>query len=517
MADFNFSDVASKIQPPKEGMSLADMVNMARGVQAYQQAGQLNPLQAQKAQLELEQLQKTMPLSLREQQAKTSLAEGVLSPSISKATSEAETAQTGTKSAQLKLSGEKLKRVLEISGARATDPEVIKLSELAKSQDPEIASKAKKRLHQLNYEDFQTAVKGGLDGAEAMESFGHITQKIDSNPEQLPALYQNAVRIGSGAAGQLGLQTPKTGVNAAGQTTAVNPVTGQYEVMGTPQTNPMSSRTQTFTDPITGNIIQAPLTPQGTLGAPSNLAGSSSGPLPPGMLQGLSGNVGMGNPNAPQAIPAFENKDTLAAARAIQLDSNQRASKVAETQFNNNQIIKLADEAITGRGAANLGNLTGGYAVLNGLGIGGGNATNLQQLGHFMSLETANLAQSAGLGTDSARGLANEVVGKTDWTPEAIKNTAKTNRALSTGIDLFNRGVNNAVQAQGNNPLAAKDFRNKWSQVADVEALKLMDAVKNKDQEEIKKIVKDLGGVDSEKYKKLLAKTGFINNLIKGQ
>ena len=57
MADFSFSDVASKIQPPKEGMSLADMVQMARGIQSYQQAGQLNPLQAQKAQLELEQLQ----------------------------------------------------------------------------------------------------------------------------------------------------------------------------------------------------------------------------------------------------------------------------------------------------------------------------------------------------------------------------------------------------------------------------------------------------------------------------
>jgi len=515
MADFSFSDVASKIQPPKEGMSLADMVNMARGVQAYQQAGQLNPLQAQKAQLELEQLQKINPLAAREQEAKTKLAEGTLAPSIAKSEAESKTAELGTKSAQLKLSGEKLQKVLEISGARATDPEVIKLSQEAKSQDPKVSTQAKKRLHQLNYEDMQNAIKGGLDGAEAMESFGHITSKIDTNPEQLPALYQNAVRIGSGSANQLSLQTPKAGTNAAGQTTAVNPVTGQYQVMGTLETNPMSLRTQTYTDPITKNIIQAPITPQGTLGTPRNLAGG--GPLPDGMLQGLGGNANMNNPNAVQAIPAFENPDTLAAAKAIQLESNQRASKVAETQFNNNQIIKLADEAITGKGASNLGNLTGGYAVLNGLGIGGGNATNLQQLGHFMSLETANLAQSAGLGTDSARGLANEVVGKTDWTPEAIKNTAKTNRALSTGIDLFNRGVNNAVQAQGNNPLAAKEFRNKWSQVADVEALKLMDAVRNKDQEEMKKIVKDLGGVNSEKYRNLLAKTGYINNLIKGQ
>jgi len=340
MADFSFSDVASKIQPPKEGMSLADMVQMARGIQSYQQAGQLNPLQAQKAQLELEQLQKTMPLSLREQEAKTSLAEGVLKPSISKATSEAETAQTGTKSAQLKLSGEKLQKVLEISGARATDPEIIKLSEEASSKNPEVASQAKKRLHQLNYEDFQTAIKGGLNGAEAMESFGHITSKIDTNPEQLPSLYQNAVRIGSGSQGQLGLQTPKTGVNAAGQTTAVNPVTGQYEVMGKPETNPMSARSQTMTDPVSGDTMVFDLDARGNPtnvrflknSSGANPSQGAKGPLPEGML-GIGGNVGMGNPNVqqankPQQVPQGSTADTVKAQAANAMTSYMNANSL---------------------------------------------------------------------------------------------------------------------------------------------------------------------------------------------
>ena len=45
----NFTDVASKIQPP-QGMTLADMLNVARGAQAYQQAQQINPLALQQQQ-----------------------------------------------------------------------------------------------------------------------------------------------------------------------------------------------------------------------------------------------------------------------------------------------------------------------------------------------------------------------------------------------------------------------------------------------------------------------------------
>ena len=53
MADFNIRPVATDIKPV-QGMSLADMVNMARGVQQYQQAGQTNPLELQRLQAEAE-------------------------------------------------------------------------------------------------------------------------------------------------------------------------------------------------------------------------------------------------------------------------------------------------------------------------------------------------------------------------------------------------------------------------------------------------------------------------------
>jgi hypothetical protein len=50
MADINpITPVAAGIQPPQQ-MSLGDMMNMARGAQAYQQAGQVNPLLLQQQQ-----------------------------------------------------------------------------------------------------------------------------------------------------------------------------------------------------------------------------------------------------------------------------------------------------------------------------------------------------------------------------------------------------------------------------------------------------------------------------------
>lgn len=60
MADFNIRPVATDIRPV-QGMSLGEMVNMARGAQEYQQASQMNPLSLQIRQLEAQRAQETTP------------------------------------------------------------------------------------------------------------------------------------------------------------------------------------------------------------------------------------------------------------------------------------------------------------------------------------------------------------------------------------------------------------------------------------------------------------------------
>ena len=59
--------------PQGQQMSLADVLNIAKNAQAYQQAQQLNPLALQKAQMEIEQLQKTNPLAVRKAAAETAI------------------------------------------------------------------------------------------------------------------------------------------------------------------------------------------------------------------------------------------------------------------------------------------------------------------------------------------------------------------------------------------------------------------------------------------------------------
>jgi hypothetical protein len=209
-----------------------------------------------------------------------------------------------------------------------------------------------------------------------------------------------------------------------------------------------------------------------------------------------------------------ETPQTLEAANAIRTNSMNAAQQVPLQTFNNNQIIKLADDVITGKGANFIGALTGGYA---GLPFTSDNATNLNELGHYMKLQTASLAQSSGLGgTDAGRGIAEEMAGKTDWTAAAIKNTARVNRALTTATDLFNQGVQNAF-GKSNDPFAARDFQNKWSQTVDINAVRLFDAIKNNDKDAIREVVTAAGGPNTPGYKRLTENIGKMQQLVKGQ
>jgi len=72
MPDYQFNtDLGPKAQ---QGTNIADMVNLARGVQAYQQAQELNPLAVQKAQMDIEQAKKLNPLAVEKATAETGTA-----------------------------------------------------------------------------------------------------------------------------------------------------------------------------------------------------------------------------------------------------------------------------------------------------------------------------------------------------------------------------------------------------------------------------------------------------------
>jgi len=223
--------------------------------------------------------------------------------------------------------------------------------------------------------------------------------------------------------------------------------------------------------------------------------------------------------NAPVRLRPGETAETLKLANEIRTNSSKAALTVPNQQFNNNEIIKIADKVATGAGAEVLGNLSGGYALIP---FTSDNAENLNKLGHYMALQTAELAKSAGVNnTNAGQALAGEISSTTQWTQGAIKSTARVNRALSTATNLFNQGIQNSFN-KTKDPFSANDFQNKWSQVADINAIRFADAKNNKDIEGMREILSSVNALDkngnidvnSQGYKGLINKIKFMRNLV---
>ena len=221
--------------------------------------------------------------------------------------------------------------------------------------------------------------------------------------------------------------------------------------------------------------------------------------------------------NAPARLPPGETPETWKAVNDLRNGASNAAQQVPNQLFNSNQIIKLADDVVAGKGAQTCANLTGGYAMIP---WGGNDATNLNQLGHYMALQTASLANSAGLGgTDAGRAIAGEMAGNIEWTGPAIKQTARVNRALATGTELFNRGIQNSFD-KTKDPFSARAFQNKWSQTLGedgIQAIQLYDLMKNGDEAGVRDFVLPLGGPNSKKVQALKSKINQMGNLIEGK
>jgi hypothetical protein len=143
MADFSFTPAAAGIKPVPQ-TSLADMVNVARGAQAYQQAQQVNPLEVQKAQTELQRIQALTPLEIERGEIATRVARSTETPTIAKAGSEAETAGVVTESAKLKFAQEKMSGIASRMTSVINDPIIVKAE-----NDPQFAATNKTEINRI--------------------------------------------------------------------------------------------------------------------------------------------------------------------------------------------------------------------------------------------------------------------------------------------------------------------------------------------------------------------------------
>lgn len=547
MADFSVTPVATQIKPMPT-MSLGEMVNFARGAQQYQREG--------------------ISLTLEQQQEAERKR-------ITDFLSRPENYQTEGRVDINKLNAE-IPKIAPLTGADWMQ----KYTTLGNAQTQAISAAQNLTQTQREMIASRLAIMGRLGVNDKKAYLAELDQLVKENPNNpdlarlvdsykttMSVLPENAnlpqLAI-SGANSLLNPQTqqqlfaPQAGTASSGAATfptttrpsvageapviSVGPsplvtaqlppgqrevFSGQYDQNNMPIVNVYDANGRFLGQRSAGETPPATALPGMTMPRPVEPAPAAA--APPVTTGGPQTYV-VPPANAPQPRPAVppavggttavarvrpgETTETVAQANALRNNSANAAAQVPLQSFNNNQIIKLADDVILGRGANFIGALTGGYAALP---FTSDNATNLNQLGHYMALQTASLAQSSGLGgTDAARGIAGEISGTTSWTAPAIKQTARVNRALSTATDLFNQGV----QAEFNrtkDPLSARDFQNKWSQTVDINAVRLYDAMRNNDKEAIREVVSAAGGPNSPGYKRLVDNIGAMQRLIKGQ
>jgi hypothetical protein len=137
MADLSLTPVAGQIKPV-QGASLGDMINLARGAQAYQQAQQINPIELQTAQQQLSRLQQLTPEEVTRAKAEANVAKGTEAPRITSSEQAAQTATVGTESAKLDFANKQVNAVAGRLTSLINNPLII-----TAEQNPQAVDSAK--------------------------------------------------------------------------------------------------------------------------------------------------------------------------------------------------------------------------------------------------------------------------------------------------------------------------------------------------------------------------------------
>jgi hypothetical protein len=537
--------ISLDVKPPQT-MTLPQLLEAARGVQQYQYASEVLPLQAQQAR----QATRTGEINLgvaEEQEKERQVVKAFFSdpnnfqtngrfdlekvnsvlPTVAPLTgrtymkemTELVTAQAAGDEAKTKLNtGIRsiiASRLGVLGRVGITDRNAYtKELDLLQEQYPDNAQ-VKTLIN-----SYKTQLKGAPENDPTLPQVAIRESESLLSPEQQTAAFApKAGTVSTGGGIQPVVQTPSVGggtprVQPAGQAIPIT-LGPQQRVIPTGRFDPITNEPTAMVYSPDGRLLGE--VPISSTGAGASMVGPG-GAAPQMAPQGAEGTARdqmnaqfQGRtPGVVSRIPSGETQESMDKLVALREDSNKLARTIPEQLFNYGEMIKLADQATTGRGAETIANLTGGFAAHP---FSGDMATDLQTLGHYMKNQTAILANTSGMNTDAARSISEAQVGTTNWTGPAIKNTARVNRALARGSQMFNQGLERVIAQNQGNIFAARDYRNKWSDTLDINALRLHDAMESGDTEGLAVAARSLGGPGSERYNKAKAKIAELKAL----
>ena len=485
MAEF-FTNYAQ----PQQRTSLADMVNAASGIQNFQQAQQLQPLQLQEAQLRLQQAQQMNPLQLQEAQAKLQTAQqGAQKGGIE--LSQAEQANKERLAMQAFMANpenfqtdgevdqEKINKAIPGLAPMTGTKYIEDLSKLAKSQTD--AASAKNQLTTQERGIFgatflEKANSKVTDPEEYKKSLDDIAEQYDSkhvkrlaetykksidlikDPAMLP---QIAGKIGLGMMTPTGAQeiaAPKIQVTPSGQTVTTQNMPGQAPTatVGVAQG------------------FQQPQQPQGVQGAQMGAAFDHNAPTPlPHPVRSA------GQPYIPNPTEA----DDTAKGTTYRQGLLGAQSNLVTAKRNNQETLQTVDEienALGSKATGWTGEVARKFSKFAGTELG----QRYIQLSKDIANQQLSAMNDAQLKTDAGKHLAALASGDETYPPSVLRNIVRRNDAQLTGTDMQATAAQNFYRKFGDNNMA--DFQQNWSKNADsrlFEAASIVNSIQNPAQQ----------------------------------
>jgi hypothetical protein len=395
MPDYQFN---TQLGPTTKPMSLGDMLNLAGGIQSFQQAQQMNPL------------------LLRQQQLATQKAEALTPEEIQtgavKAQEERKRQPIETSSKQLEQDKAIGSLAIQIIGGVGTDPRILNAA-----QDPKAARDAL----------IQTAsvmVSSGIPEASAQKFLAPIMAVVEREPDKLPQIMKNLSAMGTTSESQTGRATPQLVSGPGGAPTLFTSGTGTVSQPRIQQNQPQQMQPQGQPQgtelPMVGGV---------RLSYPVRRAGDIN-PLAPS--------------EAADAKLQQEHRQALIERRR----SLTAAERVSE------EVIKKAEElekeAYFSKGGV-VGNLERKLRMY-------AQSEKYDALAKELANQTIQNAKVLGI-SDSVSGLnmSDAANGTIKVPPEVLIQVARRNRANQTEIDLQAAAKNSFAQQFGDNNGATFD------------------------------------------------------------
>lgn len=220
MPDYAFT--VPQVQPVRQS-SLADMLTIARGAQAYQQEQQINPLELRAKQMQVEQAAAVNPLELARIGAESRVATGTEAPRIARAGSEAETAATGAASSALNLQTNKAKAIANGYVGAINDPIILNAAAGNQVNNAQL-------VDYINNWGQQQAKASGVSPADAGKLIEPYIEAAKKNPAGLRNFLIQRHTAGLAEPAQVDSYRTTTQVTPEGRTVVSTPGIGTQTV-----------------------------------------------------------------------------------------------------------------------------------------------------------------------------------------------------------------------------------------------------------------------------------------------